>query len=194
MRSLTYHRLLPNALFRNLETDAKSSASHEAALNAKPSRTETKTPLPLGQAGKNVRPRRERGPQLVFDSRNKVRCVFFTLVVKLETLKEKYKGGILAFLKRHGARSNRNFAYMCVMNENDLTVPILDIKKRGLISDLDFVCFDATWRALGVEMPAKLGLKTQKRVQFPVEWLAGYVENGGVIIYYVESAKGANKA
>jgi hypothetical protein len=114
-------------------------------------------------------------------------------VVRTEVLKSKYKGGIAAFLERHGARCNRTFAYLWSMSEYDLADPIVDLQMSGLTSNIDFVSFEPTWKAMGVEMAEKLGIKTKKWVKFPDEWLGGYVHNGGMIVYYIDNAKEAKK-
>ena len=162
-KTLTYFRLLPEAQSRSRET--KSSASTRAGLPPETMQLESKTQAGSepggGRAafGGKVRTR----PQIMFDSDEEIRCVFLTLVVKVESLRKKYKEGIGKFLEKYGARCNRNLAYLCAMGGEDLNEPIMDLEKSGLTFDEDFFCFDAAMKLLGNEMAKKFDKKFPKR-------------------------------
>ena len=129
----------------------------------------------------------------MFDSDEEIRCVFLTLIVKVESLRKAYKEGLGKFLKRHDAQCNRNLAYLCAMGGEDLNEPIMDLEKSGLTFGEDFFCFDAAMRLLGIEMAKKFGDKISEEIKFSVEWLTGRVHKGSMVVSFAEKMKEAKK-
>lgn len=105
--------------------------------------------------------------QLIFKDSRYIRCIFFTFVVKMTSLEEKFPGGPLKFAEYHTARFNRDLAWVTAMNYGDLDGAISDIDSAGLIPGEDSFFFDAT-------SPAMYLNKNQK-VDLGVDWLAGQV-------------------
>ena len=132
-------------------------------------------------------------PKLMFDSEEEIRCAFLTLVVKVESLRKKYKEGMGKFMERHGARCNRNLAYLCAMGGEDLDKPVLDLQMNGLTFGEDCFCFDAAWKLLGIEMARKFDKEVSEEVRFPVEWLTGRIHNGTMLISFAEKMQEAKK-
>jgi hypothetical protein len=194
-KTLTYFRLLPKGQFKNIEARAPDAVANENA-NAN-MRSETRTPSLSGLTpgvewalfGGKTRTR----PKPVFDSDEEIRCVFITLVVKVESLRKKYRGGIGKFLERYGARCNRKLAYLCTMGGEDLDEPIMDLQMNGLTFGDDFICFDAANRALGIELTKDFDKDVSENISFPVEWLRGRVHKGGILVSFVEKMKEAKR-
>ena len=131
--------------------------------------------------------KRIRTPRLVFDADKEMRCAFCTVVVRLDAIKAKYKKRLTEFVERYGARCNRDLAVLCSMGPDDLNEPVLDLEANGLIGTYDFVCFDAAREVLRNELVKEVGIKARAYVNFPISWLKGYVKNGGVMVYSVDS-------
>ena len=186
-KTLTYFRLLPEGQSRSMIT--RSSASTETM---KPeSRRQEKTESGEEKVVLAEKPRSR--PKLMFDSDEEIRCAFLTLVVKVESLRKKYKEGIGKFLERHGARCNRYLAYLCAMGGEDLDEPVLDLQMNGLTFGEDCFCFDAARQLLGIELTKKFDKKVSEEVRFPVEWLTGRIHNGTMLISFVEKMQEAKK-
>jgi hypothetical protein len=128
-----------------------------------------------------------RDLKLVFDAEKEIRCAFHTLVVRLEAIRSKYKGGIRTFVDTYKPQCCRGLAALCGMSEEDLYEPILDIERNGLVGEQDFACFDAAGRGLGFEMAQKLGMSPTKELKFDCSWLRGFAKNGGVMVYHADS-------
>ena len=123
------------------------------------------------------------GLRLVLDAEKEVRCAFYTVAVRMDAIKSKYKGGLRAFVEKYAPRCNRKLAVLCAMHSDDLSDVILDLEARGLKGKDDFACFDAASIALGKEMAQKMGSGEGSEVKFPLLWLKGHVQNGGVMVY-----------
>ena len=124
--------------------------------------------------------------RVIYDSEKPVRCVFYTLVVKTESLKQKYEGGLAAFVNRYQPQCCKGLAVLCAMGTEDLYEPIEELERSGLVGQDDFTCFDASSLALGVEVMRRLGHETPSDVKLPLTWLKGYARDGGVEVYLVE--------
>jgi len=124
--------------------------------------------------------------RVIYDSEKPVRCVFNTLVVKTQSLKKKYEGGLAAFVNRYQPQCCKGLAVLCAMGTEDLYEPIEDLERSGLVGQEDFACFDASSLALGVEVMRRLGHETPSDVKLPLTWLKGYARDGGVEVYLVE--------
>jgi hypothetical protein len=70
------------------------------------------------------------------------------------------------------------------MGEWDLEEALEDIKSNGLIRRKDYTYFDASDEAIVYEFSRIHGLETSIEVEFPLDWLKGYIHNGGTMIYY----------
>jgi hypothetical protein len=122
--------------------------------------------------------------RLIHVSERKMRCVFHTLVVKRNALKEKYDGGVKAFAEKHVARFNKDLAIICVMSGEDLDEAILYIRRSGLKLDEDYKYFHAltiTSEEIIHEMP-----ELAEETDFGTEWLRGYPHDRGMMVYYVD--------
>jgi hypothetical protein len=120
---------------------------------------------------------------VLFVSAKELRCAFFSLVIKTDALRRKYEGGVRAFVEKYEARCNRDLVVLCAMSSDDLSEPILDLEGSGLNGKDDFACFDAASLAVGLEMGRKMGSQEGPEVKFPIPWLKGYVQKGGVMVY-----------
>ena len=69
---------------------------------------------------------------LLYTTQRKLRCVFYSLVIKTQALKQKYPGGIRGFGKKEGGRYNKQITVCCYMG-SDVDDACLDLKEKGLI-------------------------------------------------------------
>jgi len=115
-------------------------------------------------------------PEVVFNSHKEIKCVFLTLVVRTVALKEKYPGGLKAFVQRYNVHCNRNLAVIVAMKGLDLKEPNENLEKNGLIADMDYLYFDATrdvmWKGEGVA------------AELPVPWLKRVTSGDGMKVCY----------
>jgi len=186
-KTFTYFRLLPKG--KSKDTITRFSASIQTIT---PENTIAVKPEPGGVRACLPKKPRER-PQLKFDSSKEIRCVFLTLVVRVDSLRKKYKEGIGKFLKRHGARCNRELAYLCTMGGEDLDEPIMDLQRNGFAIGEDFICFDAAMKLLGMELTKGFNKRRSEDIRFPVEWLAGRVQKGAVVVSFTGKLQEARK-
>ena len=115
-------------------------------------------------------------PEVVFNAHKEIKCVFLSVVVKTTALKEKYPGGLRAYVQKYNVRCNRSLAVIVAMNGLDLKKPIEDLEKNGLIADEDYLYFDATRDFMhnGEGVAADL----------PVPWLKGVTSGHGMKVIY----------
>ena len=130
--------------------------------------------------------------RIIFSSDDEIRCVFHTLVVKTESLKIKYPGGVRAFVEQYNGRCNKKLAVICGMGEEDLDDAFTDIENSGLIDRLDFAYFDASRDAMEYALFKKLYGKMGRQVDFSIDWIEGYVHNGGTIVRYKDPREDRN--
>ncbi len=121
---------------------------------------------------------------LRFNSEEHIRCVFHTLVIRMDSLKDKYKGGVRTFVEKHAPICNRKLAVTCAMGGEDLEGVIKDMVECGLIGQEDFACFDAMSEAMGYELMKSGGESPERDVTFVINWLKGYIHKGGVNVYW----------
>ena len=192
-KTLTYFRLMPEAQSRINGQNPSLSNQDEPPPQA--SQLESKTPA--GSEPKDGRDLfgRKPGvrPKLTFDSREEIRCVFLTLIVKAGSLRKKYKKGVRAFLERYGARCNRNLAYLFAMGGEDFDEPVMDLERSGLTHGDDFVCFDAAMRLLSITMMKEFDKTVSEEVTFPVDWLRGRIHKGNMLVSFAEKTQEAKK-
>jgi hypothetical protein len=182
IRTLTHHRLLSetwNERAKHSEDFAKFAATYLGqALRRAGSRQ-----IDLTKEDDHSGSGRYARPQLLFESEKEVRCAFYSLVIKTDALRRKYEGGVRAFVEKYEARCNRDLVVLCAMSPDDLSEPILDLEGSGLTGRDHFACFDAASQAIGLEMVRKMGSEEGPEVKFPIPWLKGYVQKGGVMVY-----------
>ena len=112
-----------------------------------------------------------------YSTRKKFRCIMLTIIIKTEALKEKYPGGVRKFGKDYYIQYNRDIAVHCEMGSgiNDIMKRIIKI---GFIDLEDFFVFDASGH-LGIPW-----IKDKKPVEFPVDWIRGYVRGPATMVYF----------
>ena len=79
---------------------------------------------------------------IVHSSDETMRCVFNSVVIRNDSLNEKYKGGLKGFLKIHGALVNSHISIICSMGD-EIDEVLEDLHKQGLHGGPDFVFVDA---------------------------------------------------
>jgi len=108
-----------------------------------------------------------------YEPEEEIRCVFYTLVVRNEALKKKWKGGLKDYSEKYNAFFNDKITTTCFMG------PYWDeqfaaLVENGLEQNKDFILFDASNVILE---------KDYTPFPFRVDWLGGYVHQAGVMIF-----------
>ena len=119
---------------------------------------------------------------MVFTSNEKMRCVFNSVVIKNEALNRKYKGGLRAFIEKHGDYANNDITVFNSMGD-EVDDVVKDLFYNGLIHKEDFVFVDAG----GFSMYVALNKKDYpQNYDIGVDWLKGRYADGGIWVWYVE--------
>jgi len=117
------------------------------------------------------------------DSSEKIRCSFFTVVIRNKALAQKYDGGLNGFIDKHSARCNNDIAVDCYMG-GDIDDTIKELTQNGLTIDEDFTVFDAESLCMGLIMDRN-NLKIRHTVELGVGWLtAQFVKGEGFYVWY----------
>ena len=103
------------------------------------------------------------------DSSEKIRCSFFTVVIRNKALAQKYNGGLKGFMNKHIARCNNDIAVDCYMG-GDIEDTIKDLTQNGLTIDEDFTVFDAESLCMELIMDRDKA-KIRHTVELGVGWL-----------------------
>jgi len=112
--------------------------------------------------------------RVVFKNNPHVRCVYHSLVVKMSSLEEKFKGGPSRFLEKHRTVCNRDLAVVNAMGTQDLWPIIEDLEKSGLIPREEAFLFDAT--SLGRFR------RNGQKINTGIDWLTGHVDDFAVLV------------
>ncbi len=118
------------------------------------------------------------------DSSEKIRCCFFTVVIKNKALAKHYKGGLKGFMDKYNARCNHDIAVDCYMG-GEVDNTIKDLLGNGLTIDEDFTIFDAGGYALDLSMNPD-SIERQYTIEFGVNWLKAQYTGEGFYVWYVE--------
>jgi hypothetical protein len=106
----------------------------------------------------------------IFISEPEISCVFCTIVIRNESINQKYKGGIKTFVANHAVKYNNDLSVMIVMAPGDVEVIEKMLNKLDFKREDDFTWFEASeiaWRK-----------PTVKSIPFKVKWLKGYCSKG----------------
>ncbi|NLH76577.1 MAG: hypothetical protein GX465_06025 [Acidobacteria bacterium] len=112
-------------------------------------------------------------PENHYRAEEQIKCVFYSLVVRNEAVKKKWRARLKDYWRRYGAVYNDDITATCFMG------PYWDeqygeLIEKGLEAGRDFVLFDASNVILekdGTAFPFKTG------------WIGGYVYQAGVMIF-----------
>lgn len=128
----------------------------------------------------------------VFNSEEEIRCVFYNVIVKMQSLRLKYPGGIKAFMERHTAYCNRHLAVVCSMGSADLDGLVEELLKAGFVDREDFVCCtdDSMWIPLMERLRPDFGAPSGSAVDLPVDWLEARMQSNGTVFRFVEQSIG----
>ena len=102
----------------------------------------------------------------IFTSEPEISCVFYTLIIRNESINQKFKGGIKAFVAKHGVNYNDDISVMIFMAPDGIERTEEMLNKLGLKYGDDFTWIDAT--AISRKKPMV------KTIPFKVKWLKGY--------------------
>jgi hypothetical protein len=119
---------------------------------------------------------------VAYTSSPKLRCFFYTIVIRNQSLQEKYPGGRKAFINRYKAPSNDRITVYCDMG-SDIGDIFRDLEERGMEDFEDFTTLDAAesdmWCCCKPEM---------RKQPFPVDtqvgWLKGEYRDGTVWVWF----------
>ena len=116
--------------------------------------------------------------RMIYTSDKELKCVFSSLVIRVEALRAKYKGGVAAFAEKHCAVCNRNIVAYSAMSDMYLEKPIRDLLESGLSPKDDFVNVDA-----GPLVMFSSQYQGQE-IDLGADWLKGYMQGSGVFVSF----------
>lgn len=126
----------------------------------------------------------------VYTSTKIIRCFFFTVVVKNESLVKHYQGNLKGFMEKYYPLCNQDISVRVYMNGDDCYDLIDDFIENGLKKGDDFVCFDANYLVdLMYRYPDEFTWR--KNLDFGVVWLKGRHSNniGDIYVWYNDDYK-----
>ena len=115
---------------------------------------------------------------LVFDANDEIYCVFFTMVVKIAALTEKYEGGLKGFLDNHYGFFNREILVLIKMCGCYLDDALEDLEKSGFVYAEDFVCLDLDTTLIFLE--------PDEQFDPGCNWLNAYYHQDGVMVSLID--------
>jgi hypothetical protein len=121
----------------------------------------------------------------VYTSNKTIRCFFFTVVVKIESLVKYYQGSLKGFMETYYPLCNQDISVRVYMAGNDVYDLLEDLIENGLKMGEDFVYFDATDLAFDIECTWR------KNLSLGVGWLRGRRSNkiGDICVWYNDNYK-----
>ena len=122
----------------------------------------------------------EPEPTSEYTSNREIRCAFFTLVIRNEALEEKYKGGLEAFVNKYLCEYNDDITKRIAMAADYLGPALDEIEESGLLSETDYLLFDASGHILCPE-------EDYTEAYLGVDWLKGYYLDSGTMVCYSKS-------
>jgi hypothetical protein len=90
-------------------------------------------------------------PSFIYTSNKRIRCFFFTVVVKNKSLVKYYQGGLKGYIEKYYPLCNQDISVRVYMAGNDVYNLLGDLIKNGLKIGKDFNCFDASDLAFDIE-------------------------------------------
>ena len=125
-----------------------------------------------------------RNLHAAYTSLPKLRCVFFTIVIRNQSLQDKYPGGRDAFINDHGGQCNDNITIYYDMG-SDIGDVFKALDECGMEYKEDFTTLDT----MDSELLCSCMPELRER-PFPVDtrvgWLKGQYWNGNVWVTYSE--------
>ena len=120
---------------------------------------------------------------LVYSDDEAMRCVHISIVIKMDALRKKYKGGPKAFAEKHYAKCNREIAVLCAMSDFELEGPANELVERGMVHKEAFLYFDVICDIILPHSMAKGPTEDSPRnFNLGVDWLEGYIEGNAVMV------------
>ncbi len=127
-------------------------------------------------------------PWLTFDDTEEIESAFITLVVKMNALQEKYRGGLREFTQRYQIRCNKKIAVMCSMSDHDILACIEELNRQGFNYKDDFIRIDANRYVLMNSKAREMERLSQERkeqlLELEVDWLKADTRDGIMWVSY----------
>ena len=120
----------------------------------------------------------------------KLRCAFYTVVIKNNSLAQHYRGGLKGFLEKHPAKCNSRITVYCAMS-GEIDDVIDDLCASGLTIKKDFVFIDAGDYALTQSMFYQN--RRQNHVDVGVDWLKACYTAAGFYVWHTDENCGRRK-
>ena len=116
---------------------------------------------------------------LVHEAGRKLRCVFYSVVIKNESLARHYRGGIRAFFQKYpSSLCNEHLTVDCYMGL-EFNETINDLIDNGLKFNEDFAFVDAGGYTI------YMNNRGSHNVKLGGPWLNGRYSKGGIYVKYV---------
>jgi hypothetical protein len=119
-----------------------------------------------------------------YTSLPKIRCTFYAIIIRKQSLQERYPGGLAAFTNHYFVQSNNHITVICGMG-SDVGNTLLVLYHCGLMQSEDFTTLDT----IESEMWCSINPDMRKR-PFPVDtrvnWLKAQYCNGNVWVWHCQ--------
>ena len=126
----------------------------------------------------------------VYTSNKTIRCFFFTVVVKNESLVKHYQGSLKSFMEKYYPLCNKDISVSVFMNGDEMYDLIDDLIENGLKMSEDFGYFDSNYLVdLMYCYPDEFTWR--KDLDLGVGWLKGIHANkiGDIYVWYNDNYK-----
>ncbi len=116
-----------------------------------------------------------------FTNENELKCIFFSVVIKNESLEQKYKGGFNAFSDKYkdSLEYNNKLSLSIGMSFGDIEDIINDLDQSGLIIGEDYIYLNASGESLR--------MRHQNDYELGCQWLKSYLKKGVLYVSYCKN-------
>ena len=125
-----------------------------------------------------------RNLHAAYTSKPKLRCVFYTIIIRNQSLNDKYPGGLEAFINEHGVQCN-NYITVYYDMGSDIGDVLEAIHECGMERSVDFTTLDTMESAMLCCMKPELR-KRPFTVDTRVDWLKGQYWKDNVWVTFSE--------
>ena len=125
---------------------------------------------------------------IVFKRNRKLRVIFTSVIVRNESLGEKYPGGLAEFIHSHGGECNNQITTVWSMSGWEIEKVMADMLDQGLTHGVDFKFLAGGHYAIDIALHPDRD-RDPHPVDFGVDWLKGQYSAGGFWVWYADSKR-----
>ncbi len=116
---------------------------------------------------------------MVHDNTQAIKCESYALVVLMQSLSEKYPGGIKEFFGRYNPEWNYDIAVVCSGQDTSVGPVVQDLWQQGFEEFVEYMTFTAN-RIFEISKQ----MNQFHEIQFNCPWLLGESRRDGVFVWY----------